>query len=55
MFQRRDTDHYDELARIETVRGARTGFFSLELDKLYVAVRKHDTRSAEIRIYGLAR
>jgi hypothetical protein len=51
VFQQRDADHYDELARIKTVSGARTGFFSAELDKLYVAVRKHESQSAEIRIY----
>jgi len=43
VFQQRDADHYDELGRIKTVSGARTGFFSAELDKLYVAVRKHES------------
>jgi YVTN family beta-propeller protein len=51
VFQQRDGDHYDELGRIKTVSGARTGFFSADLDKLYVAVRKHESESAEIRIY----
>jgi YVTN family beta-propeller protein len=51
VFQQRDADHYDELGRIKTVSGARTGFFSAELDKLYVAVRKHESQSAEIRLY----
>jgi hypothetical protein len=27
VFQQQDPDHYDELSRIETVSGARTGFF----------------------------
>lgn len=52
VFQQRDADQYNELGRIKTVTGARTGFFSPELDKLYVAVRKHDTQSAEIRVYA---
>jgi YVTN family beta-propeller protein len=52
VFQQRDADHYDELGRIKTVSGARTGFFSAELDKLYVAVRKHESQSAEIRVYA---
>jgi hypothetical protein len=52
IFQRRDADHYDELSRVKTVSGARTGFFSPELDKLYVAVRKHNSQSAEIRVYA---
>ena len=51
VFQQRDTDHYDEIGRIKTVSGARTGFFSAEFDKLYVAVRKHESQSAQIRIY----
>jgi hypothetical protein len=51
VFQQRDIDHYDEIGRIKTVSGARTGFFSAEFDKLYVAVRKHESQSAEIRIY----
>jgi hypothetical protein len=51
VFQQRDADHYDELGRIKTVSGARTGFFSAEIDKLYVAVRKHESQSAEIRVY----
>jgi YVTN family beta-propeller protein len=51
VFQQLDADHYSEISRIKTVRGARTGFFSPELDKLYLAVRKHDAQSAEIRIY----
>jgi YVTN family beta-propeller protein len=51
VFQQRDPDHYDELGRIKTVSGARTGFFSADLDRLYVAVRKHESPSAEIRVY----
>jgi YVTN family beta-propeller protein len=51
VFQHRDADHYDEMGRIKTVNGARTGFFSVEFDKLYVAVRKHDSQFTEIRIY----
>ena len=52
VFQQRDADHYDELGRIKTVSGARTGFYSAELDKLYVAVRKHESQPAEIRVYA---
>lgn len=51
VFQQRDPDHYDELGRIKTVSGARTGFFSVELDRLYVAVRRHGSQAAEIRVY----
>jgi hypothetical protein len=52
VFQQRDADYYGELGRIKTAGGARTGFFSPALDKLYVAVRKHESQSAEIRVYA---
>jgi hypothetical protein len=51
VFQQRDADHYDELGQVKTANGARTGWFSAELDRLYVAVRKHDAQAAEIRVY----
>lgn len=54
VFQQQDADHYSEISRIKTIGGARTGFFSPELDKLYLAVRKHDSEAAEIRIYAPA-
>ena len=52
IFQQRDADHYDEVSRIKTVSGARTGFFSPDVDKLYLAVRRHDSQPAEIRVYA---
>jgi DNA-binding beta-propeller fold protein YncE len=51
VFQQRDADRSDQVGRIKTVSGARTGFFSADLDRLYVAVRKHESQSAEIRVY----
>ncbi len=51
VYQQRDADHYEELGRINTVSGARTGFFSAELDRLYVAVRERGSHLAEIRIF----
>jgi hypothetical protein len=54
VFQQRDANNYEELGRIKTVSGARTGFFSPEFDKLYVAVRKHESQFAEIRVYAPA-
>lgn len=51
VFQQRDPDHYGEIARVKTVGGARTGLFSADLDKLYVAVRKQGSQPAEIRVY----
>jgi YVTN family beta-propeller protein len=52
IFEQHDPDNYNEVARSKTVPGARTGFFSPDLDRLYVAVRKHGVQSAEIRVYA---
>lgn len=51
VFQQTDADHYSELGRIKTLSGARTGFFSSDLDELFVAVRKRGSQSAEVRVY----
>jgi hypothetical protein len=53
VVQQQDADHYKKIAKIATVSGARTGFFSPELNRLFVAVRKQGSQSAEIRIYEL--
>jgi hypothetical protein len=45
-------DQYREIGRITTSPGARTGFFSPDLDRLYVAVPAHGSRPAEIRAYS---
>jgi YVTN family beta-propeller protein len=51
VFEQRDADNYKELGRINTVKGARTGFFSPELDRLFVAVRRQGSQPASIRIF----
>ena len=51
VFLEEDADHYKELARIPTVKGARTSFFSPELDRLFLAVRRQDSQSAAIQIF----
>jgi YVTN family beta-propeller protein len=55
VFEQQDPDHYKESARITTVKGARTGFFSPELDKLFLAVRRQGTQSAAIRVFAPVR
>ncbi len=50
VFEQQDSDHYKESARITTVKGARTGFFSPDLDRLFVAVRRQGTQPAAIRV-----
>ena len=51
VFQQEDVDHYKELARIATVKGARTSFFSPELDRLLLAVRRQGSQSAAIQVF----
>jgi DNA-binding beta-propeller fold protein YncE len=51
VFEQQDPDHYKESARIITVKGARTGFFSPELDRLFLAVRRLGTQPAAIRVF----
>lgn len=52
VFEQQDADHYAELARIATVKGARTSFFSPELDRLFLAVRQQGSQPAAIRVYA---
>jgi hypothetical protein len=54
VFEQRDPDNYRELARVQTVPGARTGFFAPKLSRLFVAVRKYEAQAAEIRVYSTA-
>jgi DNA-binding beta-propeller fold protein YncE len=51
VFQEQDADHYKESARIPTVKGARTSFFSPELDRLFLAVRRQGSQSAGIQVF----
>jgi DNA-binding beta-propeller fold protein YncE len=46
-----DSERYKELGRMSTVPGARTGLFSPDLDRLFVAVRKNGSHPAEVRVY----
>jgi DNA-binding beta-propeller fold protein YncE len=50
VFQEQDADHYKELARIATVKGARTSFFSPELDRFFLAVRRQGSQPAAIEV-----
>lgn len=44
-------DKYAPLAKVHTSPGARTCFFSPELDRLYLAVPNRGKQTAEIRVY----
>jgi DNA-binding beta-propeller fold protein YncE len=51
VFEQKDADHYSEAARITTVKGARTSFFSPELDRFFLAVRREGSQPAAIQIF----
>ena len=51
VFEQKDPDHYDSLARYPTPSGSQTGLFVPEWAKLFVAVRAQGGQSAEVRIY----
>ena len=53
VFEQQDPDHYREMARVPTVKGARTGFFSPDLGRLYVAVRRHGSTPAAIQVFSV--
>jgi DNA-binding beta-propeller fold protein YncE len=44
-------DNYQRIAKIPTASGARTCFFSPDLDRLYLAVPDRGNQKAEIRVY----
>ena len=51
VFEQQTPDQYKEIARITTVKGARTSFFSPELGRLYLAVRRQGSQPASIQVF----
>ena len=51
VFEQKDADHYDRIARYPTPSGSQTGLFVPEWGKLFVAVRAQNGQNAEVRIY----
>jgi YVTN family beta-propeller protein len=51
VFEQKDSDHYAELARIDTVKGARTSYFSPDLDRFFLAVRRQGPNPAAIKVF----
>jgi DNA-binding beta-propeller fold protein YncE len=51
VFAQQDLDHYSEIARVPTVKGARTGFFSPEFGRLFVGVRRQGNTAAMIEVF----
>jgi DNA-binding beta-propeller fold protein YncE len=53
VYQQEDADHYKEIAKLPTVKGARTGFFSSDLRLLFVAARRQGSEPAAVRVYSV--
>jgi DNA-binding beta-propeller fold protein YncE len=51
IFQQKDADRYEPIAKIPTAAGARTALFVPELNRLYLAVPHRGSQKAEIRVY----
>ena len=51
VFQQKDPNHYDRIARYPTPPRTQTGLFVPEWGKLFAAVQKQGDQSAEIRAY----
>ena len=55
VYAQSDPDHYAVLAKVPTATGARTGLFSADLLRLFVAVPRRANASAEIRVFDTGR
>ena len=51
VFEHKDADHYDRIARYPIPLGSQTGLFVSEWGKLFVAVPAQGEQSAEVRVY----
>ncbi|MCI0350894.1 MAG: YncE family protein [Acidobacteriales bacterium] len=55
VFEQQSADQYKEIARMATVKGARTSLFSPELGRLFLAVRNEGTQAAKIQVFEAPR
>ena len=51
VIDQRDADHYQTRERIRTAEGARTSFFSPELNAFFLAVPLRGNQGAEVRVF----
>ncbi len=51
VFQQKDPDHYDRIARYATPPGTQTGLFVPELGKLFAGVQGRDKQPSEVLVY----
>ncbi len=53
IIEQKDKDHYYMLDNVATSPGSRTSFLVQEINRLYLAVPKHNNHNAEIRVYEI--
>jgi YVTN family beta-propeller protein len=53
VYQQQDPNHYSQIAKLATVKGARTSYFSPDLKSLFVAARREGSEPAAIRVYSV--
>jgi len=53
VFAQQEADHYKEIARVPTVKGARTSFFSPDFGRLYIGVRRQSSSPAMIQVFAV--
>jgi hypothetical protein len=51
VFDQQDAEHYKEVGRVQTAKGARTSFFSPDSGRLYVAARRQGSTPAMIQVF----
>ena len=51
VYQQDDADNYRHIFTVTTITGARTAFFSPDLDRFFLAVRQEEAVPAAIRVY----
>jgi DNA-binding beta-propeller fold protein YncE len=51
VYQQKGANQYNEIARLEAVKGARTSLFVPQLGRLFLAVRQVGENAAAIRVY----
>jgi DNA-binding beta-propeller fold protein YncE len=53
VYQQADADHYKEISKVPTIKGARTSLISPDLRRLFLAARREGQASAAIWIYAV--
>jgi DNA-binding beta-propeller fold protein YncE len=53
VFQQKDADHYELVGQVPSAFRAKTAILIPDLNRFYLAVPRHENKSAEVRVYGV--